>query len=286
MPPWTRGWRVFTRPPRISGAWVKSPTPTTFTPASASAFCVPPVERSSTPRAARRFANGTRPVLSETETRARRTMAGNLRKGCPSSPLRAVFQAGRRARPPAGLPVAGRVEARLVLGDGAEPQEPARLHLADPLAGEVHDRPHLLERDAAAVGDVERAGLAELPDLLVREVQLDGPGRRVHVEVEVVLARDEHARPRAVRAVGARAGPLGLDLPHGGVELGIDEPERPLAPQLARDLLARHRLRPAPSPLPVRVDLVGRLRLHDGPHALLRLAHPLPSLSTSGAHRA
>src|SRR6266511_1513551 len=145
MPPWTRGWSVFTRPPRISGACVKSPTETTGTPASASAFCVPPGARSSTPGAARGSA----------------------------SALQDVSGAARRRDP------------RLVLRDRAQLEESPGLDLADPLAGEVHDRPHLLERDAALVGDVERAGLVELPDLPVREVQLDGPGGRVHVQVEV-----------------------------------------------------------------------------------------------------
>src|SRR5512138_354516 len=146
-----------------------------------------------------------------------------------------VFGAGLRRR-------VRRPYARLVLGDGAQLEEPARLDLADALAGEVHDRAHLLERDAAAVGDVERAGLVELPDLAVGEVELDGARRRVHVEVEVVLAGDEHARPHAVRALRARARPPRLDLLHDGLELGVDEPERPLPPQLPRSLLAGHRL--------------------------------------------
>src|SRR5512138_533053 len=66
-------------------------------PASASALCVPPVERSSTPAAASRLANGTRPVLSETERSARRTMWENPpeRTG-PFRPRAAGFQAGRR----------------------------------------------------------------------------------------------------------------------------------------------------------------------------------------------
>ena len=42
-------------------------------PASAIAFAVPPVETSSTPAAASALANSIRPVLSKTESSARRT---------------------------------------------------------------------------------------------------------------------------------------------------------------------------------------------------------------------
>ena len=94
--------------------------------------------------------------------------------------------------------------ARLVLGGLAQLHQAAGLHLADALAGEVHDLPHLFERDAALLRHVQRAGVLELPDLLVREVELDGARLGVHIQVEVVLAGDEQARPRAVDAVGAR----------------------------------------------------------------------------------
>src|SRR6266536_1247899 len=292
MPPWTRGWRVFTRPPRISGACVNSPTGTTFKPASARARWVPPVETSSTPFAARRRAKGTSPAVSDTERMARRTMRAPRGKGAPCS-VRAVetqgpsasCDAARRAGPkpndPAPLGLVG-LHARLgrdprfVLGDGAQLEQPTRLDLADALAGEVHDRPHLLERDAAPVGDVERAGLVELPDLPVREVQLDGARLRVHVQVQVVLAGDEHARPRRVGALRARPRPRLLDLLDGLLQLGIDEPERALPPQVPRDLLSRHRLRAAPPAL----ALAGRgvlLRLRFRPCRLIappRLAHP------------
>jgi hypothetical protein len=50
---------------------VYSLTSITFTPASRIAFAVPPVERISTPAAARPFARSTMPVLSETEMSAR-----------------------------------------------------------------------------------------------------------------------------------------------------------------------------------------------------------------------
>src|SRR6266545_6543076 len=152
MPPCTRGWSVFTRPPRISGAWVNSPTETTGTPASASAFCVPPVERISTSSAARRRANGTRPLLSDTETRARRTMATTSEKAALLALSARRFKAhgGDRAQRRLRLAVAQRVvraAGGLVLGDGAQLEESARLDLPDPLAGEVHDRPDLLERE-------------------------------------------------------------------------------------------------------------------------------------------
>lgn len=47
-----------------------SETSVTFKPASRRALAVPPVDSRSTPRAARADANGTKPVLSDTERSA------------------------------------------------------------------------------------------------------------------------------------------------------------------------------------------------------------------------
>src|SRR6478609_1696145 len=74
----SRGCRVLTRPPRISSWPVNSATSVTSSPASRSAAAVPPVERISTPRAARPLAKSPTPVLSETETSARRTLTAPL----------------------------------------------------------------------------------------------------------------------------------------------------------------------------------------------------------------
>ena len=70
MPPWTAGCSVFTRPSMISGKPVTCEIPVTGTPAFSSARAVPPVETSSYPLPARACANGIRPVLSETLSRA------------------------------------------------------------------------------------------------------------------------------------------------------------------------------------------------------------------------
>ena len=71
MPPWIDGCSVFTRPPSISAAPVTSSTSVTFSPASSSAAAVPAEATSSMPRAARPFAKGTSPVLSDTDRSAR-----------------------------------------------------------------------------------------------------------------------------------------------------------------------------------------------------------------------
>src|SRR5713226_150420 len=71
MAPNTRGVRLLTRPPRISGAPDQSAIGVTSTPASARCFAVPPVERISTPFARSALASSTIPRLSETERRAR-----------------------------------------------------------------------------------------------------------------------------------------------------------------------------------------------------------------------
>src|SRR5258708_7490631 len=70
-PPWMRGWRVLTRPAMISGKPVYAETSRTAIPALRSAWAVPPVDSSSTPRAARPRAKSPRPCLSETDSSAR-----------------------------------------------------------------------------------------------------------------------------------------------------------------------------------------------------------------------
>src|SRR5512139_1371564 len=80
MPPWTLGCSVFTRPSSISGKPVYSLTSITARPASRSALAVPPVESSSTPAPASARAKSTRPVLSETESRARWIFIGRWRE--------------------------------------------------------------------------------------------------------------------------------------------------------------------------------------------------------------
>ena len=72
-PPWSFGCSVLTRPSMISGKPVKSAIERTAMPASASAPAVPPVETISTPSSASPRAKSTRPVLSETDSSARRT---------------------------------------------------------------------------------------------------------------------------------------------------------------------------------------------------------------------
>ena len=72
-PPCTAGCSVLTRPSMISGKPVSSETSRTAMPASAIAFAVPPVETSSMPKPASARAKSIRPVLSETDSSARRT---------------------------------------------------------------------------------------------------------------------------------------------------------------------------------------------------------------------
>ena len=112
-----------------------------------------------------------------------------------ASPLQSSFDRGREQL---GAELVGRRRAHLQL------QQAADLDLADALARQVHDLADLFERDAAALGDVERAGVLELPRLEVGEVDLDRPGLRVDVEIEVVLARDPRARPHLAAALLAR----------------------------------------------------------------------------------
>src|SRR6185312_2785099 len=68
-----RGCNVLTRPSMISGKPVYEDTSRTGSPCSASSFAVPPVESISTRRFASPRARSRSPVLSETESSARRT---------------------------------------------------------------------------------------------------------------------------------------------------------------------------------------------------------------------
>ena len=104
------------------------------------------------------------------------------------------------------------VARRLGLDPIAQLQEPAGLDLANALAGQVHDLTDLLERDAALLGDVERARVRQLVDLFVGEVELD------RARLQVVAAdcdregRIEEGHQR-VAGIGRRQ--------HGdGIELG------------------------------------------------------------------
>src|SRR5262249_1229204 len=151
------GWRVLTRPSRISSWPVKSATSATSRPASRSASAVPPVERISTPSAARALAKSTTPVLSETEISARRTLVAPSSAG-----------SGR-----------GAAGASLLLID----DDHAAVGVVDPnqAAGDHADRPRvqlvldrvdgLLERRAVAAGgdrhgalEDRRAGVDALVD--------------------------------------------------------------------------------------------------------------------------
>src|SRR5262249_30182250 len=86
----------------------------------------------------------------------------------------------RLAREQVGAELVGGRRAHLELEQAAD------LDLADPLARQVHDLADLLERDPAALGDVERTGVLELPWLEVGEVDLDRSSLGVDVEIEVM----------------------------------------------------------------------------------------------------
>ena len=72
------GCMVLTRPSSISGKPVTSSTRVTGMPESLSSLAVPPVEMTWTPISVRPFANDSRPLLLNTEIRARWTFTGTL----------------------------------------------------------------------------------------------------------------------------------------------------------------------------------------------------------------
>ena len=129
----------------------------TGTPAAASAAAVPPVDRISTP-ARRRAARQLDEAALVGDARAALAGLGHAARLLP--PDRAAStQLGARTRPSGRRAAAAPSSS----GDGdrhLQLEQAADLDLADALAGQVHDLADLLERDAAALGDVERAGVA------------------------------------------------------------------------------------------------------------------------------
>ena len=85
------------------------------------------------------------------------------------------------------------------------------LDLTDTLAGQVENLADLFEGDATAIGDVEGTGLTEFPDLEAREVEFDGAGARIDVEIEVVFAGDVGAGALALAALAAHGGAVFLN---------------------------------------------------------------------------
>ncbi len=76
MPPCTFGCKVTTRWPRIAGNPVSSAMSVTGTPRSATAFAVPPLDRSRHPAACSPSASSTIPDLSYTDSNAVGTARG------------------------------------------------------------------------------------------------------------------------------------------------------------------------------------------------------------------
>src|SRR3569623_3388324 len=162
-----------------------------------------------------RSAASMRPIIPADFSSSMSTCRGSLRARrratLSTSCTWATVRASRRARRPTASPPADAVfDRRQIAGANvrlgqlgprlAQLAQPLHLNLADALAGQVQDRPHLFQGDAATIGDVEGTGLGHLPDLEVGEVQLDGARVRVHVEIEVVRAAHERARARGAAA--------------------------------------------------------------------------------------
>ena len=176
-PPCTFGCSVFTRPSSISGKPVSSATSFTGSPSARSAAAVPPVEISSTPISCSARANATRPVLSETESSARRIFCSPVMPPVPQRtrstahlisllPKVAATQHDlhRRARPGA----AGEIGA-----------------LLDGKRGAVSGEPPALAAGQRQLGIV-RVGLHPARDIGV-QVEMDGE-RHIRFEAEVALA--------------------------------------------------------------------------------------------------
>ena len=90
--------------------------------------------------------------------------------------------------------------------------------LTDPFSGEIEEFADLFKSDPTSVGDIEGAGLRELPDFETGEVQLDRARTGVHIEIEVVFAGDVGAGTFAETAFAAMGGALTIDGSQEGLE--------------------------------------------------------------------
>src|SRR4051812_38841899 len=207
-PPWTLGWRVFTRPSIISGKPVRSETSRTSSPVSRSALAVPPVETNSTPRAAKARPRSARPVLSETESKARSILT---RSGTPLLP------SGR----PAEGPGDGRAVAGALAGDDELEARVRRRLAVDPQT--------VLDREAAAAA-------AELPDRRAAHPEQRplavGGGRDFDRGRQVESKRERHVAA-AVAAAGGDQHVLALQLAAVGGEAQLALMHQPEAPDVA-----------------------------------------------------
>src|SRR5690349_11011515 len=157
MPPWTPGWSVFTRPSIISGKPVTSETSRTGTSARRRRSAVPPVDTTSTPRAASPRAKSTTPRFSYTLTSARFTFA----MGPPS-----VFATSLRAlsaQPPAQFRLEESVDLAVQHPVGVGGLEARPLVLHQPV-GVEHVGPDVVAPPDLALLPV---GLAQLLRLLL-----------------------------------------------------------------------------------------------------------------------
>src|SRR5262249_10169846 len=162
-PPSSFACSVFTRPPRISGKPVKSPTSVTAMPAARSAFAVPPVERSSKPFFTSPRPSSTTPLLSVTLRTASRL------------PFGIVLPPAEPAVPP----LAGHGDVR---GVGPLPLRLARAQVG------LEERLDVALHDGVDVADLE-AGALVLHELVGGE----GVGPDLVAEADVGLLARERA---------------------------------------------------------------------------------------------
>src|SRR5271166_5759094 len=140
MPPWMRGCSVLTRPSRISGKPVNSPTALTLNPSCSKDALVPPVESRSTPCRISAAARAASPSLSATPNSAREIFTSLMTKS--TSPINSWHPPAHRAEQLVGD---GLDQARYVvgadrIGAGAAPQYHGIARRRARHVGQVHHR--------------------------------------------------------------------------------------------------------------------------------------------------
>src|SRR5262245_30141759 len=201
MPPWIRGWSVFTRPPSSSGLPVSVSTSSTSRPAWRSDCAVPPEPTSSTPSSRSPRANSINPRLSDTESSARATGRVVASGGVmDASPRRAAGKGGSggdraevyRGRAPASNTTDLSVHARSDADEELVRDRPGAAR------GLFHRQNRRAARRLAAKHDrrlteLDR-GVADLhSDIVHRDAARDRAQRAGEPDAPATAGRDRHA---------------------------------------------------------------------------------------------
>src|SRR5579875_447387 len=211
-PAWIAGCSVLTRPSSSSGKPVTAATSVTGRPAAASARAVPPVESSTTPRAARAAANGTSPLLSLTESSARRIWRMAAFIAAASSNQRP------RTSPSSRIATIGMGKAAL---HRALIEVPAVCQ-PDPLAAQQPPE----QRQSRVGEEIKRQDQRDLPAAAQREIEQQKADQIAERRAADIAEKDAGRRPVPDEKSGRRPDDGGGEGSHPGIDPGAEAGEQ------------------------------------------------------------